>query len=39
MGTDHDTNYTPGLISAIFYIRENMVNHKKMVHPPCAFAK
>lgn len=22
-----------------FFLKETMVNHKKMVHPPCAFAK
>ncbi len=23
------------VISQSFFIKENMVNHKKMVHPPC----
>ncbi len=26
---------TSPLNSQFFYLAENMVNHKKMVHPPC----
>lgn len=27
---------TEKVSSQLFQIKENMVNHKKMVHPPCA---
>lgn len=27
---------TEKVSSPLFQIKENMVNHKKMVHPPCA---
>ncbi len=27
--------YAETVLSQQFYIAENMVNHRKMVHPPC----